>query len=72
MTEVMPKARATMMALFIAALSIGRAFGDVLAPYLYQGGMIVNALTCFVFNLLALFLLTRIKLPKHQQTDLQE
>ncbi len=66
MTEVMPKARATMMALFIAALSIGRALGDILSPQLYKGGMIVNALACFVFNLLALYLLTRIKLPKNK------
>lgn len=72
MTEVMPKARATVMALFIAALSIGRALGDILAPELYKGGMIVNAIACFVFNLLAFFLLTRIKLPKQQITDLPD
>jgi len=62
MTEVMPNARATMMALFIAALSLGRAIGDVLGPQLYMGGMMVNAVVCFVLNLLAVFLLTRIKL----------
>ena len=62
MTEIMPNARATMMALFIAALSLGRAIGDVLGPQLYTGGMMVNAVACFVLNLLAVFLLTRIKL----------
>jgi len=66
MTEVVPTARATMMALFIAALSLGRAFGDLLAPWLYQGGIFINALGCLVFNLIALFLLTRIRLPKNQ------
>jgi predicted MFS family arabinose efflux permease len=66
MTEVMPKARATMMALFIAALSLGRALGDVVAPQLYKSGILVNAFSCFALNLLAIFLLTRIKLPKHE------
>ncbi len=66
MTEVIPGARATMMALFVAALSLGRALGDVLAPWLYQGGMIVNALVCFVLNFLSLFLLSKIKLHKEK------
>lgn len=65
MTEVMPQARATMMALFIAALSIGRAIGDIAAPYLYTGGFMVNALVCFGLDLLAVVILTRIKLPHH-------
>lgn len=64
MTEVFPKARATMMALFIASLSMGRAVGDVLAPTLFQGGMLVNALVCAGLNGLALFMLSRVKLPK--------
>jgi predicted MFS family arabinose efflux permease len=69
MTEIMPSARATMMALFIAALSIGRALGDVAAPQLYKGGILVNGAASLVFNLLALFLLTRIKLPHLKKTD---
>jgi predicted MFS family arabinose efflux permease len=69
MSEIMPKTRATMMALFIAALSIGRALGDVAAPQLYKGGILVNAGGSLIFNLLALFLLTRIKFkhPKKVQ-----
>jgi len=63
MSEIMPTARATMMALFIAALSIGRALGDVAAPQFYKGGILVNAAGSLVFNLLAIFLLSRIKLP---------
>lgn len=63
MSEIMPGARATMMALFIAALSVGRALGDVAAPQLYKGGILVNGAVSLVFNLLALFLLSRIKLP---------
>ncbi|MBA4384733.1 MAG: hypothetical protein C0410_08355 [Anaerolinea sp.] len=63
MSEITPYARATMMALFIAALSMGRALGDVIAPQLYKGGILFNAAGSLVFNLLALFLLSRIKLP---------
>jgi predicted MFS family arabinose efflux permease len=63
MSEVMPQARATMMALFIAALSMGRALGDVLGPWLYQGGFWVNAIACIVLNILAGVILTRIKIP---------
>lgn len=64
MTEVVPQARATMMALFIASLSLGRALGDVFAPWLYTGGFIVNALVCLVLDILAVVFLSRIKLPK--------
>ena len=64
MTEVVPQARATMMALFIAALSIGRALGDVVAPMLYTHGFIVNALVCLALDLIAVFLLSRIRFPK--------
>ncbi|KAF0111254.1 MAG: major facilitator superfamily protein [Chloroflexi bacterium] len=69
MTEVMPKARATMMALFIAALSLGRALGDVVAPHLYAGGFFLNAVACLALDLMAIFFLTRIKLPARQTSD---
>lgn len=68
MSEVMPQARATMMALFIAALSMGRALGDVLGPWLYQGGFWVNAIACIVLNILAGVILTKIKLPIQKET----
>lgn len=64
MTELVPQARATMMALFIAALSIGRALGDLAGPWLYSNGFIVNALACFVLDLAAVFFLTRLRRPK--------
>lgn len=63
MSEVMPQTRATMMALFIAALSMGRALGDVLGPVLYQGGFWVNAAACVLLNILAGVTLSHIKLP---------
>lgn len=68
MSEVMPQARATMMALFIAALSMGRALGDVLGPWLYQGGFWVNAIACIILNILAGVILTKIKLPIQKET----
>ncbi|MCX6055719.1 MAG: MFS transporter [Chloroflexi bacterium] len=63
MTEVMPNARATMMALYIAALSLGRAAGDVAAPFLYKNGFMVNVLVSVGLNLIAVFLLRKIRFP---------
>lgn len=40
MTEVLPQARATLMAVFIASMSLGRALGDLLAFPLYDRGII--------------------------------
>ena len=64
LTEVTPLTRATMMSLFIAALSLGRAAGDILGPLLYRGGFLANALVCTGLDLLALLALSRIRLPK--------
>ncbi len=69
MTEVVPQARATMMALFIAALSLGRALGDLLAPGLYAHGFLVNAFVCLGLDLVALVFLSRIRLPKTKPTE---
>jgi predicted MFS family arabinose efflux permease len=65
MTEVMPSARATLMAAFIAGSAAGRALGALLAPPLYELGRLPGAppgllaivLTAFSLNLLALFAL---------------
>lgn len=64
MTEITPAMRATTMSLFIAALSLGRAIGDVIAPVLYRWGFMSNAAACLVLDLLAVLALSRIKLPK--------
>jgi predicted MFS family arabinose efflux permease len=64
MSEVMPQARATMMALFIAALSLGRAAGDLVGPFLYRGGFWFNAGASILLNILAVFTLSRIKISK--------
>ena len=64
MTEVTPATRATLLSLFVAALSLGRALGDITAPLLFRGGFIINVLVCVGLNLLSLLALTRIKLPR--------
>lgn len=61
MTEVLPKARATMMAFNVAALSLGRAVGAPLAPFLYHFGFLAVALGAVAFNLIALLALRRMQ-----------
>lgn len=62
MTEVMPSARATVMAVAVASVSIGRALGTMMATPLYLLGesstlipdLLPNALAAVVLNLLAI------------------
>ncbi len=69
MTEVLPSARATMMASHMAFIAIGRSLGDLLAPTLFTQGFIpgigANALAAIVFNLLALLALSRVGYTKN-------
>jgi predicted MFS family arabinose efflux permease len=66
MSEIMPAARATMLASHMAILAIGRAIGDLLAPALFSQsfipGIAANALAAILFNLVALFALTRVRI----------
>jgi predicted MFS family arabinose efflux permease len=57
MTEVMPQARATLMSIFIAALSLGRALGASASSFLYQHGFAFTILAAVTFNLAALLAL---------------
>jgi predicted MFS family arabinose efflux permease len=57
MTEILPTARATLMAASTAVLSLGRAGGALLAPVLYAYGFQTNTLTALLINLLALLAL---------------
>ena len=68
MTEVFPKARATMMALLIAAFSLGRALADLIAPLLYRQGISFNGFAAVGFNILALVLLSLVKLPSEARS----
>jgi predicted MFS family arabinose efflux permease len=57
MTEILPPARATLMALNVAGHSTGRALGSLLAPLVYTYGIFASAGTALLFNLLGLFAL---------------
>jgi MFS transporter, DHA1 family, inner membrane transport protein len=67
MTELLPSARATLMAFNVAALSFGRAIGAFLAPRLYGLGFLAVALGAIGFNLLALLAVSR--LERTRQSD---
>jgi hypothetical protein len=49
------------MAFNVAALSLGRALGDLLAPRLYHAGFWLVILAAVVFNMLALLALRRVR-----------
>jgi predicted MFS family arabinose efflux permease len=57
MTEVLPEARATLMAFNLAFISIGRALGAPLSTLLYRFGFLAVTFGAVVFNLLALLAL---------------
>jgi predicted MFS family arabinose efflux permease len=61
MTEVLPAARATMMAANIAAFSLGRAAGSLLAAPLYSWGILASASAAIVLNLLGLLALRGVR-----------
>jgi predicted MFS family arabinose efflux permease len=62
MNEILPEKRATTMAVYIAAASLGVAIGAWLAPLFYAQGIWANALACAVLDLLAILVLTRVKI----------
>jgi len=64
MTEVMPRARATMMAGFFTSASIGRAFATWIGPLLYTFGFGVSTLAAVLFNLAAFVMLSRLQLAE--------
>ncbi len=57
MTELVPGARATVMAGNVAALSLGRALGASLGPALFSLGMWANSITAAVLALCAMAIL---------------
>jgi predicted MFS family arabinose efflux permease len=65
MSEILPPARATLMAMNISFISLGRALGAFLSPLLYhaglQNGILFNAIAAILLNLLALLALRWIK-----------
>ncbi len=61
MTELLPSARATLMACTVAAFSLGRAIGAFLAPRLYTLGFLAVTLGAIGFNLLAFVAVSRLR-----------
>lgn len=65
MSELLPQARATLMAMNLASNSLGRAVGAVLSPILYtagdESGILFNAIAAILLNLLAMVALHRMK-----------
>lgn len=63
MSEAMPALRATVMASTVASFSIGRAVGAIVGPFLFTTWSFpANAAAAVVFNLAAIFLLSRLKI----------
>ena len=62
MTEVLPSARATLMAVFLAASSLGMAAGMFFGPRLYTaGGFMFNVIFAMLLNILGLIILPRVR-----------
>ena len=61
MTEILPKARATLMAFNVAGLSLGRALGAPLATFLYGFSFPMVVVASVFFNLLALQALIKVR-----------
>lgn len=57
MTELLPEARATMMAGNVAGLSAGRMIGALIGPWLFDLGLVANGITGAFFDALAVALL---------------
>ncbi len=64
MTEVLPEARATLMAFNLAFISLGRAIGAPLATLLYAHGFSVVTVGAVLFNIFALLALRVMQLKQ--------
>ena len=64
LTEALPSARATLMAGSVAASSLGRALGALIGPGLFQFGFEANAWVCLAVNVLALVVLSRVRIDE--------
>ena len=69
MSEVIPTARATMLAVTIAGYSLGRMLGDLFAPSLFKIGFWVSCLTAVILNVVASGLLTQVRVRAENQTE---
>jgi len=63
-SEILPEARATLMAVNMAILSLGRAVGAIIAPAVFVWGFQSNAITAALVNLIAFAALGFIRIKK--------
>jgi predicted MFS family arabinose efflux permease len=63
-SEIMPKARATLMASNVAAVSLGRGVGAIISPMLYGVGFIANAGAAVLFAAIAFWLVSKVKVKE--------
>ncbi len=61
MTEVLPNARATIISVTVAAFSLGRMLGDLIAPSLYNISFWAACLSAVALNLIALAFLIPVR-----------
>ncbi len=61
MSEILPRARATLLAFYAASFSLGRAIGSLLSPSLYSLGFTVVALTAAGLDAVAFLVLLRLR-----------
>jgi predicted MFS family arabinose efflux permease len=61
MSEVMPDSRATMIAATVAGFSLGRMFGNLVAPGLFGISFWASCLAAVVLNLVAAGMLTQVR-----------
>lgn len=59
--ELVPEARGTMLGANVACLSLGRMIGNLVAPFVFQVGFWLNAVSAVVFVLIAFFALSQVK-----------
>ena len=52
-TELSPNARAMYLTVYVAEVTLGRASSTMLAPYLFNHGLLMNCIIAIVFNLVA-------------------
>jgi len=68
-SEILPKARGTMLAFMFASVSLGRVLGAWINPGLHQAGFWASAAATVVFNLIAIAALSRVKMGEAGQVD---
>jgi predicted MFS family arabinose efflux permease len=61
MTEILPDSRATVMAFYMAILSVGRAVSALIAPQLYAWGIGASAAAAVLFNISAILILRMVR-----------